>query len=121
MISLKEINNCGYLKYRNPNFHLLTIEQIREEFIGMVVGRYGFRSKAGVILDIEEHLSVRTWGTSKSYTATVLWNAGVAKAYREEEVPFGTLRDIVSLLEVMKADVKELQERIDKADTFNEP
>jgi hypothetical protein len=121
MISLKEINNCGYLKYRNPNFHLLTIEQIREEFIGMVVGRYGFRSKAGVILDIEEHVQERYGHIYESYTAAVLWNAGVAKAYREEEVPFGTLRDIVSLLEVMKADVKELQERIDKADTFNEP
>ena len=121
MISLKEINNCGYVRNKNPSFHLLTIEQIREEFIGMVVGRYGFRSKAGVILDIEENIQERHGYTDKSYTATVLWNAGVAKAYREEEVPFGTLRDIVSLLEDMKADVKELQERIDKVDTFNEP
>jgi hypothetical protein len=120
MVTVAELNRCGYIQHKMKNFHEAPIEDVREFFVGMVVGEYGFKSKAGVILDIDKKMTEYYGKSYPKYTASVLWNSGVKKTVKAD-VGFDRLCDIQGLLDERKEDVKELEKRIALANKFNEP
>lgn len=116
MISLKDFNSYSfqYASWVNDNWKLRTTEEMEAYLLNKKVGKKGFRSTAGVILEVKVITAKNYWndGVNHSYECYVWWIAGVKKPTKEW-ISLDKLVNIDAMISNLSEDLKDLQDRVD--------